>query len=111
MTVDFEYLQYGAMFILTLVLLGVGGWVTWYSRTQQKFIEELIEGKDKDNKEQLDEWKQIVKSNVAIQVELSKTISELSKSMSASTVEIKESMEVGHREQLVKISEMINARN
>lgn len=78
------YLQYGALGILAAVLVGVGYWLTWYAKEQQKFIRDLVDKRDVDAKEERADWKELIRSSTEAQVSTVAALSQIAQKLESS---------------------------
>jgi hypothetical protein len=76
-----DYLQYGAMGLLSLLIVIVGGWVTWYSKEQQKFIRELVNQAITSQRNQTEEWRRMLQSNIDAQVSVAAALADIARTI------------------------------
>lgn len=99
------YLQYGALGILSFVLLGVGYWLTWYAKEQQAVIrgmmdrfEDRMRLQDEFIRAQMEDWKEMVKSCADAQVSMAAAFSQVAREVESNSARHKEGVMVLQQE-------------
>jgi len=67
------WIQYGALGVLSVVLVGIGYWLRWYTKETQAFIRDLV---DKITEERSD-WKGLVHSSVEAHANTASALSQV----------------------------------